>query len=95
MAKFISLKFEPETGTAFDYLINVEDVINIDTQNGGILLKCGDTIDFPLNADGDTDADSYKMSGFIMDLLLEAKQRPGNAYIVAAEKGPVTITEFS
>ena len=95
MAKYISLRVEPDGGTAFDYLINVEDVINIDIDNAGIYLKSGISLGFPLDTDGDTDADTQNMYAFIRNLLLEAKQRSGNAYIVAAEDGPFTITDFS
>lgn len=95
MAKFISLRVEPVGGTAFDYLINVDDVISLDLENSFLFLKTSLSLDFPLDAGGSTDAETASMQGFIRDLLLEAKQRPGNAYIAPAQSGLVTITDFA
>jgi len=95
MANFISLRVEPDGGTAFDYLINVGGVVNINVGDYGLYFTSGATEDFPLDIEGDTDGDTKNMEMFIQRLLLEAKQRGGNHYIVAAEKGPVTITDFS
>ena len=95
MAKFISLKFQPAVGTEFDYLINVEDVLNV-TSLTQLFLACGETLDFPLDVSADTGTyQGIKMREYIRDLFLDAKQRAGNAYVVAAEDGPFDITAFA
>ena len=94
MAKYISLKFEPPTGTAFDYLINVEDILAV-KEEAELFLASGVTLVFPLNVSGSDDYQGLLMLEYIRELYLDAKQRSGNEYIVAAEDGPFNITAFS
>ena len=96
MAKYINLKFEPSVGTAFDYLINVEDVIiTIDT-NGKMVLSSGHDVPFPLAVGfGDENTAEQLMRKYINDLSLAAIQRAGNEYFIPATDSPVTISAFS
>lgn len=94
MAKFISLKFKPAVGTEFDYLVNVEDVVNI-KEAAEMFVPSGTTLAFPLDVAGSDDYQSLQMLDYIKGLFLDAKQRGGNHYIVAAEDGPFDITAFA
>jgi len=91
MAKYISLKFEPESGTSFDYLINVERL----TYSYGNLSFFDAVAQFeiPLTfPNGDTSA--ILREGYIQGFVSDALQRPGNKSIIPATDGPTVITEF-
>ena len=95
MAKYINLKFEPSVGTAFDYLINVEDVITIDV-SGNVVLSSGHSVPFPLAVGvGDENTAEQLMRKYITDLSVAAIQRAGNEYFIPATDSPVTISAFS
>lgn len=96
MVKYINLRLEPESGTAFDYLINVDNVLLLQT-NGFLLFSNGVGYEtFPLNAgNGSSNTNQILMTTYINDLILAAKQRGGNDYFVPSKKSPVTITGFS
>ncbi len=90
MAKYISLKFEPESGTSFDYLINVE---RLNYKAGNFYDETSTEFPIPLSiSDGDTSA--ILMAGYIQGLIYDALQRPGNKSIIPATDGPAVITEF-
>ena len=94
MAKFISLKFKPTVGTEFDYLINVEDITAV-KEAAELFLASGINLAFPLDVTGSDDYQSLLMLNYIKGLFLDAKQRGGNHYVVAAEDGPFDITAFA
>ena len=93
MAKYISLKLEPPTGTAFDYLINVEEVSACFPTGSNLFVNLQNEVPFPL--DSGSGATNKSVARYVRGLFLEAKQRPGNHYIVAAEDGPISFTSFS
>lgn len=94
MAKFISLKFKPAVGTEFDYLINVEDIPAV-KEEAELFLASGATLLFPLDVSGSDDYQGLLMLDYIRELFLDAEQRGGNHYVIAAEDGPFDITAFS
>lgn len=96
MAKYINLRLEPESGTAFDYLINVDNVFLLQTDGVFLFSNGSGSESFPLNAgNGGSNTNQILMSTYINDLILAAKQRGGNDYFVPSKKSPVTITGFS
>lgn len=90
MAKYISLKFEPESGTSFDYLINVEH-LNYSALN--FYDEALTQFPLPLTLPEDNTL-AVLMDGYIQGLVSAALQRPGNKSIIPATDGPAVITEF-
>ncbi len=96
MAKYISLKFEPESGTAFDYLVNVDNVFLVQT-SGQFLFSNGlGQSGFPIELGlGNEDTSAILMAKYVNDLILAARERGGNDYFVPSTESPFTITEFT
>jgi len=90
MAKYISLKFEPESGTPFDYLINVE---HLTYSALNFYDESGTEFPLPLTLPEDNTL-AVLMDGYIQGLVSAALQRPGNKSIIPATDGPAVITEF-
>ena len=91
MVKYISLKFEPESGTPFDYLINVEGLVY---KEETFYNAAGSSYDSPLSLPS-VGTSAALMDGYIQGLISDALQRPGNESFVVATDGPAVITEFA
>ena len=72
----------------------VEDILNIKL-DAEMLVSSGTILAFPLDVAGSDGYQGLQMLDYIQGLFLDAKQRGGNHYIVAAEDGPFDITAFA
>lgn len=92
MAKYISLRVEPAAGTAFDYLINVEDASVI---SGSFIVNNSQSFDLMFTTTAGSVQAQTLLDNYLSNLVLEAKQRPGNHVVVPATDSPQTFTQFT